>query len=99
MLFIGPPGTGKTMLVKALPSILPPLSEEEKMETAAILSATGQLDASDIWCGRRPFVEVHHSATANTLIGGGLIPKAGAMTMAHKGVLFLDELPEFKRAV
>lgn len=99
LLFVGPPGTGKTMLVKALPSILPPLCEEEKMEVASIQSALGMFCGEKFWFGKRPFVEVHHSATAYTLIGGGTIPKAGAMTMAHKGVLFLDELPEFKRVV
>lgn len=86
LLFVGPPGTGKTMLIKAIPSILPSLSEKEKMEVAAILSAIGGFDEEDFSHLKRPFVEVHHSATANTLIGGGIIPKAGAMTLAHKGV-------------
>lgn len=99
LLFIGPPGTGKTMLIKALPSILPPLTEEEKIEVASIQSATGRCIGEEIAFVNRPFVEVHHSATGNTLIGGGIVPKAGAMTLAHKGVLFLDELPEFRRNV
>ena len=99
LLFVGSPGTGKTMLVKAIPSILPPLCKEEKMEVASIQSALGIFCEEDFYLGKRPFVEVHHSATAHALIGGGTIPKAGAMTLAHRGVLFLDELPEFKRVV
>ena len=99
LLMIGPPGTGKTMMIKALPSILPPLTEEEKIEVASVLSAVNGNLGEGFFSLRRPFVEMHHSATANMLIGGGMIPKAGAMTMAHKGVLFLDELPEFKRVV
>ncbi len=91
LLFVGPPGTGKTMLVKALSSILPPLTEKERTEVASIMSATGQCMGDDFVSLGRPFVEVHHSATANALIGGGMIPKAGAMTLAHKGVLFVRE--------
>lgn len=99
LLFIGPPGTGKTMIIKALPSILPPLTEKEKTKVASIMSATGRYAEEEFKNLTRPFVEIHHSATVNALIGGGMIPKAGAMTLAHKGVLFLDELPEFKRSV
>lgn len=99
LLYVGAPGTGKTMLIRALPGILPPLTEEEKIEVAAILSATGGWLGKETRFHERPFVEVHHSATMNTLIGGGMLPKPGALTLAHKGVLFLDELPEFKREI
>ena len=99
LLYVGAPGTGKTMLIRALPGILPPLTEEEKMEVASILSATGGGIGKEKSFYERPFVEVHHSATMNTLIGGGMLPKAGAITLAHKGILFLDELPEFKRGI
>lgn len=99
LLYIGPPGTGKTMLVKALSGILPPLDEEERLETVAIASVVGDLGKEKLWQNKRPFIEVHHSATGNAIIGGGMIPKPGAMTLAHKGVLFLDELPEFRRSV
>ena len=99
LLYVGPPGTGKTMLIRALPGILPPLTEDEKIEVASVLSATGGCVGKEITFYARPFVEVHHSATMNTLIGGGMLPKAGAITLAHKGVLFLDELPEFKRGI
>ena len=105
LLFVGSPGTGKTMLAKAIPSILPPLQREEQLEVASILSAQGKFyqnnvqNVQNIQIEKRPFIEVHHSATIHTLIGGGMLPKPGAMTLAHKGVLFLDELPEFKRVV
>ena len=99
LLYIGAPGTGKTMLIKAMPSILPPLSEEEKLQVASIQSAIGGYTDTASFQVERPFVEVHHSATTAALLGGGIIPKAGAITMAHKGVLFLDELPEFRRTV
>ena len=78
---------------------MPPLTEKEKIEVATIFSATGGFVGKESAFYERPFVEVHHSATMNTLIGGGMLPKAGAITLAHKGVLFLDELPEFKRSV
>lgn len=98
MLMIGPPGTGKTMIARCLPSILPPLSQEERMEVASIYSVAG-LSAGAFLSGRtRPFVDPHHSATGHALMGGGQVPRPGAVSLAHKGVLFLDELAEFSRA-
>ncbi|MEW7866689.1 YifB family Mg chelatase-like AAA ATPase [Aeromonas diversa] len=96
LLFIGPPGTGKSMLASRLPGILPPLSEAEAQESAAIHSIGGQRRHS--W-HRRPFRTPHHSASAVALVGGGSDPRPGEISLAHNGVLFLDELPEFERKV
>lgn len=98
MLLIGPPGSGKTMIARRLPSIMPPLSKEESMETSAIYSVCGRLPENGM-LQERPFLAPHHTATGCSMIGGGRIPMPGAVSLAHRGVLFLDEMPEFKRSV
>jgi magnesium chelatase family protein len=97
LLFIGPPGTGKTMLARRLAGLLPPLSAEAALEVAAIASAAGRCFRAEEW-GQRPFRAPHHSASSIALCGGGSNPRPGEVTLAHHGVLFLDELPEFNRA-
>lgn len=96
MLMIGPPGAGKSMLAKRMPSILPPLAEEEILECTMIYSAVGKLGKNSI-ITTRPFRSPHHTISDAGLIGGGTIPTPGEVTLAHNGVLFLDEFPEFKR--
>ena len=98
ILIIGPPGSGKTMLSKRLPSILPPLSVEECMEITKIYSVSGKLLKGDGLITKRPFVSPHHTVTPQALAGGGSVPKPGECSLAHRGVLFLDELPEFSRS-
>jgi magnesium chelatase family protein len=98
LLLVGPPGTGKTMLAERLPSILPPLTESEALETCAVLSVAGQQVDPKFW-RRRPFRSPHHTASAVALVGGGSDPRPGEISLAHNGVLFLDELPEFSRHV
>ncbi|HXB39822.1 MAG TPA: YifB family Mg chelatase-like AAA ATPase [Bacteroidia bacterium] len=99
VLLIGPPGAGKTMLSKRLPSILPPLSLDEALETTKIHSVAGRLGKQTGLITQRPFRNPHHTISDVALVGGGANPQPGEISMAHNGVLFLDELPEFKRTV
>ena len=99
ILMIGPPGAGKTMLAKRLPSILAPLTFEEALETTKIHSVAGVLDAAAGLVTQRPFRSPHHTISDAGLIGGGIVPRPGEVSLAHNGLLFLDELPEFPRNV
>jgi magnesium chelatase family protein len=98
-ILIGPPGAGKTMLAKRLPSILPPLNLQEALETTKIHSVAGKLGAHRALIAVRPFRSPHHTVSNTALVGGGSYPQPGEISLAHNGVLFLDELPEFKRTV
>src|SRR6202007_477860 len=97
LLMVGPPGSGKTMLAKRLPSILPVLSAEESIETTRIYSAVVRLPAGQPLLARRPFRAPHHTISNAGLVGGGSTPTPGEISLAHNGVLFLDELPEVNR--
>lgn len=97
MLIIGPPGAGKTMLARRMPTILPPLSEKESLEVSALYSISGKLNRGAPLLRERPFLSPHHTISPQALAGGGKIPRPGIISLAHRGILFLDELPEFKR--
>ncbi len=99
LLLVGPPGGGKTMLARRLPGILPPLSEEEALEVMAVQSVAGVLGARGRVVGERPFRAPHHTLSVAALIGGGSLPRPGEVSLAHHGVLFLDELQEIPRSV
>ncbi len=98
LFMVGPPGAGKTMIAQRIPTILPPLSRDELIETTAIYSVAGLLGDKP-YMSQRPFVSPHHTSSEVGIIGGGQVPRPGAVSLAHNGVLFLDELPEFKRSV
>lgn len=99
LIMIGPPGSGKTMLAKRLPGILPPMEFEEALETTMIHSVSGLLRSGRSIVSRRPFRSPHHTISDSALVGGGTIPRPGEISLSHHGVLFLDELPEFARNV
>ena len=94
MLMVGPPGAGKSMLAARLPGILPPLSPAELLEVSMVASVAGEIEQGAL-TNRRPFRAPHHSASMPALVGGGLRAKPGEVSLAHHGVLFLDEFPEF----
>ncbi|MCG6157997.1 YifB family Mg chelatase-like AAA ATPase [Rubinisphaera margarita] len=97
LLMIGPPGSGKTLLASRIPTILPSLSQDESLETTRVHSATGLLSNGESLILKRPFREPHHTVSEAGLVGGGSVPKPGEISLAHNGVLFLDELPEFNK--
>jgi magnesium chelatase family protein len=99
LLLVGPPGAGKTMMAKRIPSIMPPMSHDEIIETTQIHSVVGKLSSEEPLITERPFRSLHHSISAPALIGGRTNPQPGEISLAHQGVLFLDELPEFQRQV
>jgi magnesium chelatase family protein len=99
VILIGPPGAGKTMLAKRLPSILPPLNLQEALETTKIHSVAGKMGKNNTLISVRPYRSPHHTISDVALVGGGSFPQPGEISLAHNGVLFLDELPEFKRTV
>lgn len=99
LLLVGPPGAGKTMLAKRLPGILPPMSVQEALETTKIHSVAGRMPSRSSILAQRPFQSPHHTISDVALVGGGSFPQPGEISLAHNGVLFLDELPEFKRTV
>ena len=99
LMLIGPPGSGKTMIAKRIPSVLPPLSFEESLEVSKVYSVSGLLHAGEALITKRPFLSPHHTISKYALAGGGRVPLPGVISLAHRGVLFLDELPEFGREV
>jgi magnesium chelatase family protein len=99
LILVGPPGSGKSMMARRLPTIMPPMSLEESLQTTRIYSVSGRVSSENGLIGNRPFRMPHHSSSNIAMIGGGSSPQPGEISLAHNGVLFLDELPEFKRSV